>query len=212
MRRATPFGVYLRNPRSLVDRLLKATGYDGTRAVSFRSGTKLLKAAPLSDYELTLLTPVVVCNYAACAGNGRLAGLVTDAVELEDYCRNRDVLDLVSEFEPPAVPEELLGALRNLMPRLYSAASALEADTVARRADLTISLVEYTLSGRVHRGACSTYIADRVEPGSLRFGRFCRSGVGGVRPALTDWSLGTAMNTATFSIQTSLSQCSAMVF
>ncbi len=157
------FGIYLHNPRFLVDRLLRSARYDPSHPVETRNGLKMLKEALLAEYELTVLTPVVVRAYAELTGDPRLVEIIAAEDRLDDYCRNRDVVDLVESFPPPEDPEDLLSTLRKLAPRLFSAASIY--DPVDPRVDLTISLVEYPVDDRLHRGVCSTYIADRVEEG-----------------------------------------------
>ena len=76
-----------------------------------------------------------------------------------------DVLAALEKF--PAVtpaPAELLGALDPLQPRLYSISSALSADP--GKVSLTVDSVRYRIADRTRKGLASTYLADRVEPGS----------------------------------------------
>ena len=76
-----------------------------------------------------------------------------------------DVLAALEKF--PSVspaPAELLAALDPLQPRLYSISSALSADP--GKVSLTVDSVRYRVADRTRKGLASTYLADRVEPGS----------------------------------------------
>ncbi len=157
------FGVYLSNSRLLVDELLKELKFDGTRAVKSSGAKKLLKEALLSDYELTLLTPVVISRYADLAGNHELSFLMKNRQFLDEYSKTNDVLDLIRDFPSDISPEEFLSVLRNLAPRIYSVASSPLA--IPEQLHFTAGLIEYIANGREHRGVCSVYFADRVEEG-----------------------------------------------
>lgn len=76
-----------------------------------------------------------------------------------------DVLAALEKF-PDARPPvaELFGALEPLQPRLYSISSALSADP--GKVSLTVDCVRYRVGERTRLGLASTYLSDRVEPGS----------------------------------------------
>ena len=76
-----------------------------------------------------------------------------------------DVLGALEKF-PSVIPgaAEFLGALDPLQPRLYSISSALSADP--GKVSLTVDSVRYRIGERMRKGLASTYLADRVEPGS----------------------------------------------
>jgi sulfite reductase (NADPH) flavoprotein alpha-component len=156
-------GIYMNNSRPLVDKLLKVLGYDSATVVRTGERKKLLKEALLCNYEITLVTPVVISRYAKLTKNVQLNRLLEDAHKVEEYCMSRDLIDLVNDFPVSADPSELLSVLRNLTPRQYSLASSPLA--VPGEAHLTIGLMEYELNGRVHRGVAATYLADRVTIG-----------------------------------------------
>jgi len=147
----------------MVDSLLKELGYDGTRSVESANGRKLLKEALISDYEITMLTPVVISKYAEISGNRELLSLIRKKEFIDGYSTTMDVLDLVKDFPSDIEPEELLAALRNLAPRLYSVASSRLA--IPDELHFTAGLIEYEINNREHRGVCSVYFADRVDVG-----------------------------------------------
>ncbi|MGF1585807.1 MAG: sulfite reductase flavoprotein subunit alpha [Bacteroidales bacterium] len=157
------FGVYISNSRILVDSLLKELNFDGTIPVKSINGRKLLKEALISDYEITLLTPVVIEKYATLTRNRELKFLVKNPEFLKEYSSNRDLLDLVKDYPFEESPESLLSILRHLAPRFYSVASSPLA--LPGEVHFTASIIEYRLNNREHRGVCSVYLADRVETG-----------------------------------------------
>lgn len=157
------FGIYAPNSRLLVDRLLKTLNLDGTHSVQSGGSTKLLKEALISDFELTMITPVVVEKYAEATNITSLSDLVNDKKKLEDYCKNKDVLDLIGDYSSPIRPQQFIDTLRKLSPRLYSVANSPQ--VFPDEVHFTISLMEYTMNNRLHRGVCSTYFADRIEAG-----------------------------------------------
>jgi sulfite reductase (NADPH) flavoprotein alpha-component len=157
------FGVYAQNSRLLVDKLLKTLGFDGTHAVEVGNKSKLLKEALIHDFEITLITPIVVEKYAAIAKNSQLQEFIKDSSRLERYCNVCDVLDLVTDFPAQISPEDFISILRKLAPRLYSVANS--PLVYPGEVHFTIGLMEYSVKNRRHTGVCSTYFADRVEVG-----------------------------------------------
>jgi sulfite reductase (NADPH) flavoprotein alpha-component len=157
------FGVYMKNSRLMVDSLLKELKYDGTIAVNSDTGKKLLKEALISDYDITMLTPVVIGKYAELTSNRELGFLLKNRTFLDEYSSTRNLLDLVKDYPSDIEPEALLSVLRNLAPRLYSVASSPLA--IPGELHFTVGLIEYKFDDRHHRGVCSVYFADRVDVG-----------------------------------------------
>ena len=76
-----------------------------------------------------------------------------------------DVLGLLERFaEKKPDPNAFVAALDRLNPRLYSISSSPKA--VPGKVNLTVSAVRYAQDGRLRRGVASTFLADRLEPGS----------------------------------------------
>lgn len=157
------FGIYTSNSRFMVDKLLKALQFDGTHAVLTEGTPRLLKEALVHDYEITMVTPVVLKKYAEITGIKELSDLLTSEKWVNNFCENHDVLDLVTLFPGEISPEAFLSCLRKLGARLYSVASS--PLVFPNELHLTASMIEYPLNDRQHRGVCSTYIEDRVEEG-----------------------------------------------
>eukprot|EP00798_Chlamydomonas_sp_ICE-L_P023032 gene23032-30226_t len=93
-----------------------------------------------------------------------LSELKSDAVLCESYLSQRHVADILRDFPAAKLsPEALLGALRQLQPRLYSISSSpLEGSS---KVQATIAEVKYSCLGKERIGVCSTLVADRIEPG-----------------------------------------------
>lgn len=157
------FRVSVQNSRLLVDKILKALKFDGTHAVKSGKEYKLLKEALINDYEITVLTPVVVEKYAAFNRIKTLSGFIKNKAKLNRYCTVCDVLDLITDFPSPISPEEFVSILRKLNPRLYSVANSPLA--FPDEVHFTVGLMEYDIKNRRHTGVCSTLFADRLEAG-----------------------------------------------
>ena len=75
-----------------------------------------------------------------------------------------DLLDLLLAFPSARPPvQELILALGELQPRLYSIASSPKA--AAGQVHLTVAAVRYRRRGRLRKGVASTYLAERAGPG-----------------------------------------------
>ena len=76
-----------------------------------------------------------------------------------------DVLGLLERFpdKRPAL-DAFIASLYKLNARLYSISSSPKA--VPGKVNLTVSAVRYAQDGRLRRGVASTFLADRLEPGS----------------------------------------------
>lgn len=157
------FGVYTANSRLLVDKLLKKLRFDGAHAVGSPESPKLLKETLVNNYEITLVTPVVLKKYAEVSGNEDLNQLLLDEVRMNTFCVNHDVLDLVTLFPSEISPETFLSCLRKLSPRLYSVASS--PLVFPNELHFTAGVIDYELKKRRHKGVCSTYLDERTEIG-----------------------------------------------
>jgi sulfite reductase (NADPH) flavoprotein alpha-component len=157
------FGIYAHNSRLLVDKLLKNLRFDGTHALIDGKSRKLLKEALISDYEITVITPVVVEKYAELIQSNELTAFISDKSMLGLYCETSDVLDLVTDFPSEISPEDFVSILRKLNPRLYSVANSPQ--VFPDEVHFTVGLMEYDLKNRRHSGVCTTYFSDRINIG-----------------------------------------------
>ncbi|MCD6074170.1 MAG: sulfite reductase subunit alpha [Rhodospirillales bacterium] len=76
-----------------------------------------------------------------------------------------DVLGLLERFpDKRPAPDAFIAALDKLNARLYSISSSPKA--APGKVNLTVSAVRYAMDGRLRKGVASTFLADRLEPGS----------------------------------------------
>ena len=158
-------GVHPANCPALVDDLLLALNCDGEEAVSAPDGSEVsLRTALLRHYAITKVPALLLEAIAERSGDRMLSDLLQpDAGEaLADYLAGREIIDLLAEF--PAVrfsANDFAGLLRPLQPRLYSISSTLKAHP--DQVHLTIATVRYQSCGRMRKGVCSTFLADRAN-------------------------------------------------
>ncbi|UVM20682.1 bifunctional nitrate reductase/sulfite reductase flavoprotein subunit alpha [Pseudomonas wadenswilerensis] len=155
-------GVWPRNCPALVDELLSATRFDGSRCVSLKGQADMpLAEALLQHLEIARITPQLLEAFAV--GNPQLRELLEphNKAALKDWLWGKQLIDLVYGCTPELSLETWLSLLKPLQPRLYSISSSqkLHPDQV----HLTVSTVRY---GQ-RKGVCSTYLADRGEPGRV---------------------------------------------
>lgn len=156
-------GITSFNSRMVVDELIRSKGYDPTHIIPGKETREMLKQALINDYEITLLTPVVVRKYADLAKGPKLETLLKDKKALETYCETRDVFDLVSDYPADLPVSEFITILRKLTPRLYSVAgSPLKDPDIV---ELLVSIVAIRREDRFYEGVCSSFLSVRTEKG-----------------------------------------------
>jgi sulfite reductase (NADPH) flavoprotein alpha-component len=154
-------GVLANNPPALVDGILKFKGFSGTEIVTIKEGEFTLLEA-LSNYlEITVLNRDVIQQYAEKTAHLKLQDVIGNEEQLDQYLYGHDVLDLLEEFPADFTPQGLVEILRSLPARLYSISSSLSA--VGDEVHITVATVRYSHKGRERSGACSGYLADRIE-------------------------------------------------
>ena len=156
-------GIYSYNSRRLVDELIRRQGFDPTHVLESKNIRSMLKQSLISDFELTLLTPVVVKKYADVAEDEKLIQLIKNKARLEEYCKTRDIVDLITDFPAPLPVEDFLAVLRKLSPRLYSVASSPKKDP--EKVDIMVGLVAFGNKERQYEGVSSSFLSTRIEKG-----------------------------------------------
>jgi sulfite reductase (NADPH) flavoprotein alpha-component len=157
--------VYPTNDPPLVDEIIRALGARGDEQVLAAKTTKPLREALLRDYSITQPTPKFL---KAIAERAAAAPMLKELLhpdrkhDLENYLWGAEVIDFLLDH-PSAkfTPAEFVGLLTKLQPRLYSVASSLRVfpDCV----HFIVDVVKYESRGRVRKGVCSTFMADRAE-------------------------------------------------
>ena len=87
--------------------------------------------------------------------------LSSDAKKLEEYIWSRDYIDVMKDFNVHYDPEEFIGLVDKLKPRLYSIASS--PDAHPGLVELTVGIVRYNHHNRDRGGLCTVFLADEVE-------------------------------------------------
>jgi sulfite reductase (NADPH) flavoprotein alpha-component len=161
-------GIFPKNDTDLVEGILKNQGFNGDEQVTNPDGKIVsLREALTKDFIVSEPSKQLL---QALPEKDSSSAFLQDLLDpgsknhLEDYIWGRDVLDLLEEFTAAKfTPEELVKVLRKLQPRLYSIASSQRA--VGESVHLTVAVVRYEpeRSSHLHRGVCSTFLAERAE-------------------------------------------------
>src|SRR5713226_4730294 len=157
--------VYPTNDPDLVEEIIRALGGKGDEPVEGPKGDTTLGEALLRDCRITQTTPKFL---KAITKRANSALLLKDLLELkrkEDldrYLWGMEVIDFLNEH--PSVkfsPEEFVGLLTKLQPRLYSVASSLRVHP--EQVHLIVDVIRYESHGRVRKGVASSFLAERAD-------------------------------------------------
>lgn len=161
-------GIYPENDPGIVEHLLQKLpwGPEETITINKQGDTLSLKKALTSYFEITVITKPLLQKVAELSQNKGLKDLLSTGNEeqVKAYLEGRDLLDLIQDYGIWGhTPEEFVSILRKIPPRLYSISSSYTANP--EEVHLTIGAVRYSSHNRERKGVCSTYCADRIEPG-----------------------------------------------
>ena len=157
--------VYPTNDPKLVEEIIHLLGATGDEPVTAAKTQKTLREALLRDYSITKPTPKFLKAISQRASAAPLLGDLLDPErkqDLDTYLWGMEVIDFLSEH--PSVkfsPEEFVGLLTKLQPRLYSVASSLRA--YPEQVHFIVDVVCYESHGRVRKGVCSSFMAERAD-------------------------------------------------
>src|SRR4051812_13677075 len=158
--------VYPTNDATLVDEIIRALDAKGYKPVPAAKTTKPFRDALLRDFSITQPTPKFMKAIAERASTS--TPLLQELLDpdrkqdLENYLWGMEIIDFLVEH--PSVkfsPEEFVGLLTKLQPRLYSVASSLRA--LPDQVHFIIDVVRYQSHGRERKGVCSTFLAERAD-------------------------------------------------
>ncbi len=154
-------GVWYENDPALVQELTELLWLKGDEPVEVNGTTLPLAEALQKHFELTVNTPQIVEQFAHLSRNEALLAMVGDKAQLQHYAQSTPIVDMARNAPTELNPEQLIGLLRPLTPRLYSIASSqAESETEVH---ITVGAVRYEIDGRVRGGGASTWLADRLE-------------------------------------------------
>ncbi len=167
-------GVFAHNCPEHVADVLAALGCDGEEAVTTADGgTTSLRRALTEIYDLGKPTPELLEK----VGVGFQAIPASSSASNPASVSNppfHHVIDVL--LAAPGVkltPSEFVGVLKKLQPRLYSISSSPKAH--AGQVHLTVGAVRYDFAGRLRKGLCSTFLADRAQTGATCVGVYVHS-------------------------------------
>jgi sulfite reductase (NADPH) flavoprotein alpha-component len=158
--------VYATNDSQLVDEILLAIGATGDEQVPRPKGAPTtLREALLRDYGITQPTPKFLKAITARANSSTLLKDLLQPERKEDldrYLWGMEVIDFLNEH-PSAkfTPQEFVGLLTKLQPRLYSVASSLKA--YPDQVHFIVDVIRYESHGRIRKGVASSFLAERAN-------------------------------------------------
>jgi sulfite reductase (NADPH) flavoprotein alpha-component len=158
--------VYATNDPQLVDEIIHALGATGKEGVPRPKGAPTtLREALLRDYSITQPTPKflrAIAERASAAPTLHYLLAPDRKQDLQTYLWGMEVIDFLIEH-PSAhfAPQEFVGLLTKLQPRLYSVASSLKA--YPDQVHFIVDVVRYESHGRLRKGVCSSFLAERAD-------------------------------------------------
>jgi sulfite reductase (NADPH) flavoprotein alpha-component len=154
------------NDPPLVDEIIHAIEATGDEQVPRPKGTPTtLREALLRDYGITQPTPRFLKAITARANSSTLLKDLLHPERKEDldrYLWGMEVIDFLNEH-PSAkfTPQEFVGLLTKLQPRLYSVASSLKA--YPDQVHFIVDVIRYESHGRIRKGVASSFLAERAN-------------------------------------------------
>ena len=157
--------VYPTNDPELVGEIIHAIGAKGDEPVTAAKTQKGLREALLRDFSITQPTPKFLRAITERANSSTLLKDLMHAGRKEDldrYLWGMEVIDFLNEHPSAKFsPEEFVGLLTKLQPRLYSVASSLRA--FPDQVHFIVDVIRYESHGRERKGVCSSFMAERAE-------------------------------------------------
>src|SRR5919201_3664432 len=157
--------IYPTNDPELVDEIIRALRATGDEPVPAAKTTKRLREALFRHYSITQPTPKFL---KAIAERASAAPMLKELLhpdrkhDLENYLWGAEIIDfLIDHPSAKFRPEEFVGLLTKLQPRLYSVASSLRA--YPEQVHFIVDVVRYESHGRLRKGVCSSFLAERAD-------------------------------------------------
>jgi sulfite reductase (NADPH) flavoprotein alpha-component len=157
--------VYPTNDPGWVNAIIRALGATGNELVPAAKTQKPFREALLRNYSITQPTPKFL---KAIVERASAAPMLKELLhpdrkhDLENYLWGSEVIDfLIDHPSAKFAPEEFVGLLTKLQPRLYSVASSLRA--YPDQVHFIVDVVRYESHGRIRQGVCSSFLAERAD-------------------------------------------------
>jgi len=154
------------NDPQLVDEIIHALGATGHEQVPRPKGAPTtLRQALLRDYGITQPTPKFLKAITERANSSTLLKDLRQPERKEDldrYLWGMEVIDFLNEHPSAKFsPQEFVGLLTKLQPRLYSVASSLK--MYPDQVHLIVDVIRYESHGRLRKGVASSFLAERTN-------------------------------------------------
>lgn len=154
-------GVVPSNDAAYVEEVIETLEVNPDEEVVTARGIESLRDALMSTFEITTITRPFLRAYAEVVESKELSSLLEDNDKLNTWLFGREIIDVLTTWPAKGIPSsDFLDMLRKLPPRLYSIASSLNAHP--DEVHLCVGITRYEAHGRIRKGVCSTYLADRV--------------------------------------------------
>ena len=158
------------NDPPLVEEVIRAIGATGDEIVpSAKNETAPLRQALLRNYTITTPTPKFL---KAIVERASAAPLLKELLQpdhkhdLQVYLWGMEIIDFLLQHPSAKFkPEEFVGLLTKLQPRLYSVASCLR--VYPESVHLIVDVIRYESHGRERKGVASTFLAERCNDQSV---------------------------------------------
>ena len=157
------FGIFPTNDPALVDAVIHAVDAPADFPIAGRTLREVLtdgvSLSPAPDMLFQLI------SYITGGERRQKARALAAGEDPDGDAASLDVLAALEKFAGVRPdPEAFIEALDPLQPRLYSIACSHRVNP--GRVAITVDAVRYALSGRTRAGVASTFLADRIAPGS----------------------------------------------
>lgn len=158
--------VYATNDSQLVNEIIHAIGATGDEEVPRPKGTPTtLREALLRDHGITQPTPKFLKAITERANSSTLLKDLLQPERKEDldrYLWGMEVIDFLNEHPSAKFsPQEFVGLLTKLQPRLYSVASSLK--VYPEQVHFIVDVIRYESHGRIRKGVASSFLAERAD-------------------------------------------------
>ncbi|MEM9630529.1 MAG: flavodoxin domain-containing protein [Pseudomonadota bacterium] len=140
-------GLWPVNDTAEVDAVLQAGGLTGGESITLKSGPSKLRAALLTRLDILTVTPGTLEKW-----------------QVERPFDDAHIVDLLKGGVDDLTAQKLVDGMRPLQPRLYSISSSPRKHN--GEVHLTVGEVHYRLNGSDRKGVASTYLGNRLSPGS----------------------------------------------
>src|SRR6266704_479404 len=158
--------VYATNELQLVDEIIHALGATGDEQVPRLKGpATIFREALLRAYGITQPTTKFLKAITERANSSTLLKDLLQPERKEDldrYLWGMEVIDFLSEHPSAKFsPQEFVGLLTKLQPRLYSVASSLK--VYPEQVHFIVDVIRYESHGRIRKGVASSFLAERAN-------------------------------------------------